>query len=150
MKKNSDTPFGNHASENELISPETQLEKSLADTVDVTYLDEAGIEKTISARVINAQTDSLTNGWYAVNSDVTRLGTIKVTGDVYLILADGRTLRATGTNGKAGINVTGDNKSDCIRTEGRNGFVELHRRLQWRRHRRQFSGQWRQHYHYWR
>ncbi len=86
----------------------------LADTATVDYLDENGVEQTITATEITSGTDTLngitTGGWYVVNSDATRTQAITVTGDVQLILADGRTLTITSTSYNPGISVTGTDR----------------------------------------
>ncbi|MBO4914572.1 MAG: hypothetical protein J5449_05135, partial [Oscillospiraceae bacterium] len=57
---------------------------------------------------------NLTSGWYAVDDDVTMSERMKVTGDVKLILSEGKTLNSTNTSAlggtNAGINVSAGNK----------------------------------------
>ena len=77
-----------------------------------TYIDENGETKTtegLTVTPITADTATLTNGWYMVNSDVTRNGTITVSGSVHLILADGFTLTVTGSNNSAGVQISTGN-----------------------------------------
>ncbi|MDR2709929.1 MAG: hypothetical protein LBB65_01080, partial [Burkholderiales bacterium] len=52
---------------------------------------------------------TLTAGWYVVTGNFTHAGTITVTGNVNLILADGGSLTINGSTNNAGINVTGSN-----------------------------------------
>ena len=80
--------------------------------VNVTYVDETGTEKSKNAIKVTdalAASNTLTTGWYVVNSNV-NTNTILVSGDVHLILADGCTLEADGgTDTNAGINVVNGN-----------------------------------------
>ncbi len=65
--------------------------------VETTYTDENGIEQTVKARRIY-DTDYklyLTEGWYIVDSNINLVGGIRYTGDVKLIIADGKTLSFT-------------------------------------------------------
>ncbi|MGN0573848.1 MAG: beta strand repeat-containing protein, partial [Acutalibacteraceae bacterium] len=76
----------------------------------VNYLDENGTEQTvvcdasITAEYLSNNSNTLTSGWYLVNSDVTIFDRITVSGTVHLILADGYTLTA-----KQGIQVQDTN-----------------------------------------
>ena len=79
---------------------------------DYTYIDQNGETKTtegLTVTPITADTATLSSGWYVVNSDVTRNGTITVSGSANLILADGYTLSVTGSSSKAGIGVSNGN-----------------------------------------
>ena len=70
----------------------------------VSYLDENGTtQQCVKYTAITDQTE-LSTGWYVVNSDVTISDRITVSGNVHLILADGKTLTAGG-----GINVSSNN-----------------------------------------
>ena len=76
------------------------------------YVDENGKTRTteeLTVTPVTADTDTLTSGWYVVNSDVTRDGTIAVSGSVHLILVDGYTLSVMGNSSKAGIAVSNGN-----------------------------------------
>ncbi len=80
---------------------------ALADT-GYSYIDENGNPKTtgeLNVTPITEETATLTTGWYVVNNDVTRTGTITVSGSVNLILMDGYTLSVTGDSRNAGISV---------------------------------------------
>lgn len=80
-----------------------------ADTT-VNYLNETGNLITQTGVVsITSTSKSLSNGWYVVDNDVTVNDTMTVTGDVKLILVDGKTLTVTGSKGGAGINVAASN-----------------------------------------
>ena len=77
---------------------------------NVLYIDADDTQQTCASyTAVTNSTDAWTaavgaQAWYVVNSDVTIDTRITVTGDVHLILADGRTLNAT-----RGISVTSDN-----------------------------------------
>ena len=76
---------------------------------DVPYIDANSATQTCSDYTeVTSQTSNWTGSegatWYVVKSDVQINTRITVTGDVHLILADGRTLNAT-----RGISVTSDN-----------------------------------------
>ena len=73
------------------------------------YLDENRAPKTATATKIANSTTSLTTGWYVVDSNVTKNGTLTVTGDVKLILVDGCTLTVNGSSNNAGVSVTSGN-----------------------------------------
>ena len=71
-----------------------------ADTETVSYIDADGVEKTVTATVIDAKTpnntsDSFPAGWYVVTEDVKFTSHIKTTGEIHLILADGKTMTVT-------------------------------------------------------
>lgn len=72
---------------------------------NVTYLDADGqMQNCESAMEVTAELIAWENGWYVVSSDVTIDSRVAVTGDVYLILADGYTLTVNG-----GINLSEGN-----------------------------------------
>ena len=76
-----------------------------------TYIDADGIEQTAdNAVVVTSSTTTFTDGgWYVVNGAVTT-GMITVNGTANLILADGATLKSTGTaKYDPGIKVTSGN-----------------------------------------
>mgnify|MGYP000903198213 CR=1 FL=1 len=83
---------------------------AFAATAEAAYVDENGNTQTAIATVVEASTATLTNGWYVVNSSFTRTGTMTVSGDVHLILADGSSLTVYGDINNAGINVSGSNR----------------------------------------
>ena len=89
---------------------ENELPAPLADMVDgVEYWDENGSSHIQDGvNVVDSSTTTLSGGWYVVNSSVEILDRITVSGDVHLILVDGKTLTAN-----SGINV-GENQSLTI------------------------------------
>ena len=97
----------------------------LAANVSVTYLDETGFTQTVTAAEITSSTATLGNGWYVVNTDVTRSTTLTVTGNSNLIMTDGKTLTVTGASGSynAGINVTGTNNLTIYGQAGGTGVL---------------------------
>ena len=67
--------------------------------------DPASPHKEVDCTLVTGTTTTLTQGWYAVNADVTINGRITVSGSgVHLILCDGATLNATN-----GVRLTGLN-----------------------------------------
>ena len=87
-----------------------ELPAPLAGMVDgVEYWDENGSSHIQDGvNVVDSSTTTLSGGWYVVNSSVEILDRITVSGDVHLILVDGKTLTAN-----SGINV-GENQSLTI------------------------------------
>ncbi|MDR2710861.1 MAG: IPTL-CTERM sorting domain-containing protein [Burkholderiales bacterium] len=92
-------------------------------TTDVPYIDAAGaLAQTapgVDVTVIDTDADitglptpgTLTTGWYVVTGSFTYAGgTITVSGDVNLILADNASLTVNGSASNAGINVSGANR----------------------------------------
>lgn len=60
---------------------------------DVTYIDENGDEKTVSAIVLNGgEATTLNAGLYVVNSNITYTGTVTLSGNVKIVLMDGCTM----------------------------------------------------------
>jgi len=76
---------------------------------EYTYIDENGVTQTTAASAITPSTTTLSTGWYVVNADVEITGTITVSGDVKLILVDGKRLTVTASSNNAGISVVGGN-----------------------------------------
>ena len=99
------------------IEPESGPEE---EAKEVTYIDENGIEQTVTAYVASSHNLPVTLGepgkptWYVVSNEDERLfeGAI-CQGDVHLILADGAKLTATGKDAP-GIQVSGDDNSLTI------------------------------------
>lgn len=58
----------------------------------IPYVDAAGVEHTIQATPLDNTMTTLPAGTYVVNSDVAYTGTVTLSGDVTLILADGCTM----------------------------------------------------------
>ncbi len=83
------------------------------------------VEKTGSRTVtpITADSGILVNGWYVVDSNVTRTGTINISGEVTLILMDGCSLSVAGSNGSAGIAVTSGNSLTIYAQEAGTGKI---------------------------
>ena len=68
----------------------------------VSYIDEDGVEKTKYALPLQGgEATTLTSGWYVVNEDVNYTGKITLGGDVNIILADGKKMTVTNTDGYA-------------------------------------------------
>ncbi|MBO4926748.1 MAG: hypothetical protein J5379_00640 [Clostridiales bacterium] len=70
-----------------------------ADSGEYSYVDTQNGGSTETATGVTALTGSeteLTDGWYAVDTDVTYSSALEVSGNVDLILCDGATLRANG------------------------------------------------------
>lgn len=88
-----------------------------------TYIDENGDTKTTVGLIVTPGTETLTSGWYVVNSNVTRNGTITVSGSVNLILMDGFTLTVTGSDNSAGIAVTPGNSLSVYGQAGGTGTL---------------------------
>ena len=83
-----------------------------ASAAEATYIDADGIEQTAeNAVVVTSSTTSFTDGgWYVVTANTTANATITVSGSANLILADGATLTAPGTDKYyPGIEVTSGN-----------------------------------------
>ncbi|MBN1892519.1 MAG: hypothetical protein JW780_07025, partial [Clostridiales bacterium] len=73
-----------------------------------TYIDQNGESRTtdgLTVTPVTVDTATMSSGWYVVDRDVTRSGTITASGNVYLILTDGFTLTVTGSADNAGIKV---------------------------------------------
>ena len=94
---------------------------------DYTYIDQNGATKTtegLTVTPITADTATLATGWYVVDSDVTRDGTITVSGDVHLILMDGFTLTVTGSTDNAGMRVSPGNSLNVYGQAARTGTLD--------------------------
>ena len=90
------SPFTAETTIKDLVANKNYVET----VVGIKYLDKNGTTQLCTEyTVINNQT-TLSSGWYVVNSDVTISDRITVSGNVRLILSDGKTLNASG-----GINV---------------------------------------------
>ena len=72
----------------------------------VTYIDMDGQSYYAEAFPLGDWESSLGAGWYYVDNDITYDGTIECHGDVHIILADGKTMTITSSDGN-GINVRG-------------------------------------------
>ncbi len=58
----------------------------------VTYLDEYGEEKTVSAMPLYGDETALFDGWYYLSEDVHFTNNLYIAGDAHLILSDGKTM----------------------------------------------------------
>ena len=75
--------------------------------IEVQFVDANGDPMQQLCTVVTADTATFTNGgWYVVNADVSRDGTIAVEGSANLVLVDDETLTITGSSSSAGISVT--------------------------------------------
>ena len=76
----------------------------------VTYLDENGVEQTLNGSQYTLLTGggstSLAAGWYVVNSDVSYTGSIRLNGNVNLILCDGYTINTKDIYTSSSYNLT--------------------------------------------
>ena len=87
----------------------------LSGVVSMTFTGADGTEQTEDCTVIEETATELTAGWYVVGNDVTFDGkTLVVSGNVRIVLRDGKTMTVTGENRKAGITVTGEGNSLTI------------------------------------
>ena len=82
------------------------------------YIDKNGDQQSSDASPIDGATETLSGGWYVVSGTVTRTGTITVSGEVHLILADDSSLTVTGSQNDAGINVSGGSLTIYGQTKG--------------------------------
>ena len=93
---------------------------------DYTFIDENGDTQTtgeLTVTPIMEDTDTLTTGWYVVDSNVTRSEAITVSGNVNLILVDSCTLTVTGSFYNAGINVSAGNSLTVYGQAGGTGTL---------------------------
>ena len=100
---------------------------AIADT-GYTYIDENGSTQTTEALTVNPITSASTtfnSGWYVLDSDVIRNGTITVSGNANLILSDGCTLSITGNGSKAGIEVLNGNSISIYGQEAGTGTLNV-------------------------
>ena len=68
-------------------------------TVTTSYVDATGtLHEGVEAIPLNNAMTTLPAGWYVVNSDVNVIGQIDCMGDVNIILADGKTMTASGNS----------------------------------------------------
>ena len=87
--------------------------KTLHRAVITSYVDASGTlhENVIAIPLDNTMT-TLAAGWYVVNSNVTYTGTVTLSGDVKLILGDGKTMSVTNTGtGNVDFAIYGDSGS---------------------------------------
>ena len=87
------------------------------------YIDETGTERASPADIIEltggTSLSMADGGWYYAEGNISYTGTVKVTGDVNLILADGCTM----TVPSAGINVIADSSLTIYPQAGRTGVL---------------------------
>ncbi|MCH5187107.1 MAG: InlB B-repeat-containing protein [Oscillospiraceae bacterium] len=94
------------------------------------YVDEDGILQLADAIPITKNTIALEDNWYIVNEDITIYERMKVTGTVYLILADGKTITASmGINVPENANLTiygqSGQSGELYATSGINGAAGI-------------------------
>lgn len=85
----------------------TTLTAKYLSLVDTTYIDKNGSEATVKAMRISDTDIGLSTGWYVIDSDLDAIATksIKIKGDVNLIIGDGKnlTVRANGVSAFTGV-----------------------------------------------
>ena len=104
----------------------TLLPQTVRAADDYTYIDGNGDTKTtagLTVTPITADSAALAGGWYVVDSNVTRNGTITVSGNVHLIIMDGFTLSVTGSSDNAGIRVSTGNSLSVYGQAGGTGLI---------------------------
>ena len=68
-------------------------------TVNTSYVDATGtLHEGVQAVPLNNAMTTLPTGWYVVNSDISYTGTVTLSGNVTLILGDGKTMTASGNS----------------------------------------------------
>ncbi|WP_297702138.1 MBG domain-containing protein, partial [uncultured Fibrobacter sp.] len=73
----------------------TELEKEFKIVMPIAYIDENGVEQTVTDYTVlteNTSVDNLDGGWYVVEGEVKYTSQVKFSGDAHLILADGATM----------------------------------------------------------
>jgi len=69
-----------------------------AETITTSYVDEYGTQhNNITATVLTGNESTIYEGWYVVNSNISYSNSINCSGNVNLILADGKTMTVSGT-----------------------------------------------------
>ncbi len=94
----------------------------------VTFQGASG-EQTESCRILDTSVTELEDGWYVVNDDLEYTTGISVTGDVKLVLEDGKTLSITNStylSWKAGINVPDGSSLTIYAQEDGTGTIEAY------------------------
>ncbi len=104
--------------------PENDVIISTPITVEVPYIDADGKEKTATAKPLYGFETELPEGWYVVNSDITFDHEITLTGNVNLILADGKTMTVTPGTGNVGIRCD-RNSFTAFGQSGQSGKLEI-------------------------
>ncbi len=84
-----------------VFTQDTTVVAKWTEKISVSYLDAEGKQQTCDAIPLDSELTELAEGWYVVESDIEVSKRITVSGDVHLILADGKTLKAE----QGGINV---------------------------------------------
>ena len=82
----------------------------------VNYIDADGSSQSVIAKPLLSNMTTLSAGWYVVNNNVTIGSRVTCTGDVHLILADGKTLTAS-----EGITVNSGNSLTIYGQSGQTG-----------------------------
>ncbi len=93
----------------------------------VGYIDENGENKVVSEYTeVTSSTTDWSSGWYVVNGEVTISQSIKLSGDVQLILCDGAELTVTVPGGRNSGIMVNSNQYDSLTIYGQeNGTGEL-------------------------
>ena len=93
----------------------------------VGYIDENGENKVVSEYTeVTSSTTNWSSGWYVVNGEVTISQSIKLSGDVQLILCDGAELTVTVPGGRNSGIMVNSNLYDSLTIYGQeNGTGEL-------------------------
>ena len=93
-----------------------------AQTLNVTYIDENGVEQTASnVKEINNASATLTGGWYVVYGADVKTGPLVCQDAVHIILADGAKLTATGND-----DFLDDNATPGIQVFGIDNFLTIY------------------------
>ena len=88
-------------------------------TVTTSYVDASGtLHENVEAVPLNNAMTTLPTGTYVVNNDVTYTSTVTLSGDVTLILADGKTMSVTTTDNHECINADGHSLHIYGQTQG--------------------------------
>ena len=80
---------------------------------NISYIDSDAVEHTCSDyTILTSSMTSLSAGWYVVNDDLEFSSKITLTGNVNLILCNGKTMEITGYNGLNNIGIDGGSSYD--------------------------------------
>ena len=96
------------------VDAEYTLYVQVTGDVSVTFVGENGAPRTETCTVVEKTMTTLSAGWYVVYNDVEFNSTVTVSGDVKLVLMDGKTMTVTATQYKAAVNVAGSGNSLTI------------------------------------
>jgi len=96
------------------VDAEYTLYVQVTGDVSVTFVGENGAPRTETCTVVEKTMTTLSAGWYVIYNDVEFNSTVTVSGDVKLVLMDGKTMTVTATQYKAAVNVAGSGNSLTI------------------------------------